>query len=112
MATRNLFVNIAVKDLEKSKALFSKLGFEFNAQFTSETTASMVLSEDGYVMLLAESFFKTFTDRTPCDTKTATEALLCISAESRADVDELVNKALANGGKRAKDPQDHGFMYG
>jgi predicted lactoylglutathione lyase len=112
MANRKLFVNIAVANLDKSRAFFNALGFEFNPQFSNDKAASMVLGPDNYVMLLTEPFFKTFTDRKPCDTTIATEAFLCISADSRSEVDELCNKAFQAGGKKAKDPQDHGFMYG
>jgi predicted lactoylglutathione lyase len=112
MSNRKLFVNIAVKDLPRARTFFNTLGFEFNAQFSDDNAASMVLGPDNYVMLLTESYFETFTSKKPCDTSTSTEALICISADSRADVDALVNKALAAGGSKAKDPQDHGFMYG
>ena len=110
--SRMIFVNLAVRDLKKSMAFFSTLGFEFNPKFTDENAACMVLSEDGYVMLLTETYFKTFTKREICDTKKSSEALLCLSCESRAEVDELVKIAVESGGARAMDAQDHGFMYG
>ena len=72
----------------------------------------MVISEEAYVMLLGEPFFKTFTRRELCDTAKHTEALFALSRGSRAEVDGMVNKAIAAGGKHAMDPQDHGFMYG
>jgi predicted lactoylglutathione lyase len=72
----------------------------------------MVVSDEGFVMLLTEPFFKQFTRREPCDTAKHTEALLALSCESRAEVDALVRKALAAGGTPAMEPQDHGFMYG
>jgi uncharacterized protein len=113
MANRKLFVNLPVKDLPKSRAFFNALGFEFNAQFSNDLAASMVLGPDNYVMLLTEPHFQTFAKkRAICDTSKATEAILCISAESRAEVDQLVNKALEAGASKAEDPQDHGFMYG
>ena len=104
MKTRKIFVNLPVRDLKASMTFFSQLGFEFNRQFTDDKAACMVLSDEGYVMLLREPFFRTFTSRT--------EVLLCLSCESRAEVDELVKKAIAAGGTHAKDSQDHGFMYG
>jgi predicted lactoylglutathione lyase len=107
-----MFVNVAVRDLKRSMEFFSKLGFEFNPKFTDDKAACMVLSEEGYVMLLAEPFFKTFTKKEICDTSSRTEAFLGLSCSNRAEVDELVKKAVAAGGKRAMDPQDHGFMYG
>src|SRR5262249_47737041 len=106
-----IFVNLAVQDLKRSKEFFSKLGFEFNPQFTDDRAACMVLSEDGFVMLLAEQFFRTFTRKPLCDTANHNEALLALSCESRSEVDALVRKAVANGGTHAMPPQDHGFMY-
>jgi len=110
--SRKLFVNLAVRDLKKSMEFFSTLGFEFNPKFTDEKAACMVLSEEAFVMLLAEPFFKTFTRRELCDTSRQTEGLFALSCDSKAEVDELVNKAIAAGGKHAVDKQDHGFMYG
>src|SRR5262245_64728150 len=72
----------------------------------------MVVSEDIYVMLLTQSKFKAFTPREICDTAKNTEVLVCLSAESRKEVDEVVRKAVAAGGKTFNDPQDYGFMYG
>jgi predicted lactoylglutathione lyase len=111
--SRKIFVNLAVADLKRSMEFFTKLGFEFNAKFTDEKTgACMVISDDAFVMLLAEPFFQTFTKHKICDTRTHTECLLALSCPSRAAVDELVHKAVASGGRHALDPQDHGFMYG
>jgi predicted lactoylglutathione lyase len=110
--SRKLFVNLAVRDLKKSMEFFSKLGFEFNSKFTDDKAACMIISEEAYVMLLMEPFFKTFTKRELCDTTKQTESLLALSCSSRAEVDEMVKKAIAIGGKHAMDPQDHGFMYG
>jgi uncharacterized protein len=109
---RKVFVNLPVRDLKRSMEFFSRLGFEFNPQFTDANGACMVLSEEGYVMLLAEPFFKTFTKKALCNTATHSEGLVALSCESRAEVDSLVKKALANGGTDAMPPQDHGFMYG
>jgi predicted lactoylglutathione lyase len=107
-----IFVNLAVRDLERSKEFFAKLGFEYNAQFTDDKAACMVVSDKACVMLLAESYFKTFTKKEVCDTSTQTEGLFALSCESRAEVDELVRKALDAGGSLAGDPLDLGFMYG
>lgn len=109
---RRMFVNLAVGDLEKSKAFFSGLGFSFNPKFTDDNAACMIVSDDAFVMLLTRPFFETFTRREVCDTSRYTEGLLALSCESRAEVDELVKKAFAAGGQRAMEPQDHGFMYG
>jgi predicted lactoylglutathione lyase len=111
MKSRELFVNIAVRDLEKSKAFFTALGFTFNAQFTDDKAACMIVSDKAYFMLLTEPFFQGFTKRKPADTTTHTEAMFAISCESRAEVDQLVRKAIDAGGSHAVDPMDHGFMY-
>lgn len=110
--TQQIFVNLAVKDLPKSKAFFEKLGYSFNAQFTNDDAACMVISDTIYAMLLTEPFFKKFTDKELVDSKKSTEVLICLSAESRAAVDEIVRKAVAAGGRVYNEPQDHGFMYG
>lgn len=109
--SRKVFINLPVRDLKRSMEFFSKLGFEFNPKFTDDKAACMVLSEEGYVMLLSEPFFKTFTKNELCNTSTHTEGLFALSCSSRDEVDELVRKAIAAGGKHAMDPQDHGFMY-
>jgi len=110
MATQ-IFVNLAVKDLPKSKAFFSALGYSFNLQFTNDDAACMVISDTIYTMLLTEPFFKGFTSKELVDAKKSTEAIVCLSAESRAAVDEIVSKAVAAGGRIYNEPQDHGFMY-
>ncbi len=112
MATKKIFVNLPVKNLDKSKDFFAKLGFSFNVQFTDATAACMIVSEDIYVMLLTQSKFKTFTPREICDTAKNTEVLVCLSSASRNEVDEVVRKAVAAGGKTFNQPQDYGFMYG
>lgn len=109
---RKIFVNLAVRDLKRSKELFAKLGFEFNPQFTDDNAACMVINQDAYVMLLAEPFFKTFTKRELCDTSARTEGLFALSCSSRDEVDLMVNTAIAAGATHAMDPMDHGFMYG
>lgn len=109
---RKIFINLCVENLEASKAFFSKLGFEFNPQFTDAKAACMVISDSIFAMLLTAPFFKTFTERQIADTATHTEVLLALSCDSRTEVDDLVNKAVAAGGKQAMPPQDHGFMYG
>jgi uncharacterized protein len=108
---RKIFVNLPIKDMERSKAFFSALGFSFNPQFTNEQGACMVISEDIFTMLLVEPFFQTFTKKPISDAKKSTEVLVCLSCDSRAEVDALVKKALAAGGTAPNAPQDHGFMY-
>ena len=111
MATK-IFVNLAVKDLGKSITFFTKLGFSFNAQFTNEKAACMIIGEDIFIMLLVEPFFKSFTKKEIADATKTTESIICLSAESREKVDEMVNLALEAGGTAPNDKQDHGYMYG
>jgi uncharacterized protein len=109
---RKLFVNLSVRDLERSKAFFAQLGFAFDPKFTDENAACMIVSDEAFVMLLRESFFSTFTQRAICDTSRSTEGLFCLSCESREEVNRMVETAVAGGGKHAMPAQDHGFMYG
>lgn len=107
-----IFVNLPVKDLDRSKAFFSALGYQFNAQFTDENAACMIICDDSiYAMLLVEDFFKTFTSKPVASAHEVTEVLTCLSCDSREEVDTLVAKAIAAGGKAPRAPQDHGFMY-
>ena len=109
---KQIFVNLPVKDLNKSKQFFSALGYTFNPQFSNENGACMIISEDSiFAMLLAEPFFKSFIDKQIANAHEVTEVLTCLSCESRQEVDDLVAKALAAGGKVPRAPQDHGFMY-
>lgn len=109
---RQIFVNLPVKDLEKSKAFFTSLGYSFNPQFTNDQGACMVISDTIYAMLLVEPFFQTFTKKPVADARKGTEVLVCLSCESREEVDTLVAKAIAAGGSAPNPKQDHGFMYG
>ena len=109
---RKLFVNVPVSDLQRSIDFFEKLGFTFNAQFTDATATAMLVGEDAYFMLLTKEKFAGFTKRPLGDPSTTTTALFALGVESREGVDEMVNKAVANGGAHALDAQDHGFMYG
>jgi uncharacterized protein len=107
-----IFVNLPVKDLNKSMEFFTKLDFKFNPQFTDETAACMIVSEDIFVMLLTRDKFKAFTPKEICDATKNTEVLVCLSSESRDKVNDMVRKAVAGGGSTYNEPQDHGFMYG
>jgi predicted lactoylglutathione lyase len=106
-----IFVNLPVKDLKRSVEFFTKLGYTFNPQFTDENATCMILGENLYVMLLVEKFFGTFTSKGITDTSKSTEVLTCVSCASKAQVDDLVAKARAAGGKIPRQAQDHGFMY-
>ncbi|MEG5173720.1 VOC family protein [Microcoleus sp. B3-D7] len=110
MATK-IFVNLPVKNLDRSVEFFTKLGFSFNAQFTDETATCMVVSEDIFVMLLTEAKFKEFTPNPICDATKSTEVLVCLSSESREEVDKMIRNAVAAGGTTYSEPQDYGFMY-
>ena len=109
---RKLFVNIPVRDLQRSIDFFEALGFTFNAQFTDHTATAMLVGEDAYFMLLTHEKFASFSKRPIGDPAATTAALYALGVESRAAVDEMVSKAVAHGGSHALDPQDHGFMYG
>jgi predicted lactoylglutathione lyase len=111
MATK-IFVNLAVKDLKRSMEFFKALGFGYNPQFTDETAACMVISEDIYTMLLTRPKFREFTKKKLADAARTTEVLTCLAVEDRAKVDAVVNAALAAGGTAAREPMDYGFMYG
>ena len=107
-----LYVNLPVKDLNRSNGFFESLGFQLNPKFSNDQASCVVLGENIFAMLLVENFFKTFTDKSLCDPTKSTEVLVCLSCESRAKVDELVAKAIAAGGRAPRKPQEHGFMYG
>ncbi|GAB4028157.1 VOC family protein [Spirosoma koreense] len=110
MATK-IFVNLPVKNLNKSVEFFTRLGYTFNPQFTDENATCMIISEDIYAMLLVEKFFQTFTKKAIADATKTTEVLICLSAENREAVDDLIRKAVAAGGTTYSEPQDQGFMY-
>ena len=111
MATK-IFVNLPVKDLNKSIEFFTQLGFTFNQQFTDETATAMIIAENIYVMLLVEKRFKDFTKNEIADAFRYTESIICIDAESREKVDEMVQNAIKGGGTAPNEKQDHGWMYG
>ena len=110
MATQ-IFVNLPVKDLDRSIGFFRSLGFDFNPQFTDETATCMIVAENIHVMLLTEAKFQSFTPKPVCDATKATEVLVCLSLGSRAEVEAIVEMAVAAGGSTYNEPQDHGLMY-
>lgn len=105
------FVNLPVKDLNQTKEFFSSIGFEFNPQFSDEKAACLVINDNTFVQLLTESYFQTFISKPVADVASAAAGIIALSADSREQVDELADKALAAGGKQSKEPADHGFMY-
>jgi predicted lactoylglutathione lyase len=106
-----IYVNLPVRDLARSKTFFDALGYRFNPQFTDDKAACMVVSDSIYVMLLSEPFCQTFTHKPLADARQSTEVLLCLSCNSRDEVDALVKKAWEAGGKVPRAAVDHGFMY-
>jgi hypothetical protein len=109
--SRQMFVNLPVRDLKRSVDFFTRLGFTFNPRFTDEHATCMIVGEGSFVMLLVEARFKDFMTKQICDTKTHTEALIAVSLGSRAEVEHMVNTAVAGGGAHAMPAVDHGFMY-
>jgi len=107
-----IFVNLPIKDLNKSVTFFTKLGFSFDPQFTDENATCMIIGEDMFIMLLVEKFFKSFTKKDVCDTSKNTEAIVALSVESREKVDQMIEKAIEAGGSEPREKQDHGWMYG
>lgn len=110
--SRKIFVNLPVRDLPRAMAFFEALGFAVNRQFTDETAACLVVSEEIYAMLLTEAKFAQFTPKAIADARETTEVLICLGCDSRQEVDALMGQALAAGGREPRPPQDHGFMYG
>jgi predicted lactoylglutathione lyase len=109
---RMIFVNLPVKSVAASRKFFGALGFTFNEVFSNENTASMVIEENIFAMLLEHARFKDFIKGEIADPAKGVGALLCLSAGSRQEVEDTMAKALAAGGKPWMPPQDHGFMYG
>ena len=107
---KNIFVNLPVKDLDKSKAYFAKLGYTFNAQFTDETAACMVISDTIYAMLITHARFADFTSKAIANSSKTTEVLIALSCESKEEVAKIAGMAIAAGATEAKAPQDYGFM--
>ncbi len=108
---KNIFVNLPVKDLEATKAFWTKLGFTFNAQFTDENAAALVLGDNIFAMLLLPEFFKKFTKKEVVDAMKATEAINAIGVGSKEEVDSIAEKALAAGGSQTRPTDDYGWMY-
>ncbi|OGC50888.1 extradiol dioxygenase [candidate division WWE3 bacterium RIFCSPHIGHO2_01_FULL_40_23] len=107
-----IFVNLPVKDLNKSVEFFTKLGFKFNPKFTDKNAACLILGKNIFAMLLIKKFFKTFTKKEITDTKKSKEVINALAVGSRKEVGELVHKAVKAGATTPRDPQDYGWMYG
>lgn len=111
MKVKAIYVNLPVQDLNRTRAFWTKLGFSFNEDYSDDKALCLVLNDGSiYSMLITHEIFSTFTNRAIADTST-TQVLAAIEVESRAQVDEMVNAALENGGTRYRDATDHGWMY-
>ncbi|MGJ6980783.1 VOC family protein [Aestuariimicrobium soli] len=107
----HIFVNIPTNDLERAKSFYTSLGATINPTFTDENGACIVWDENVFFMVLTREFFATFTDKEVCDPKTHSMALLSLSRESRAAVDQAVEAGIAAGGTELNEAKDYGFMY-
>ncbi|MBV7534917.1 VOC family protein [Duganella sp. sic0402] len=109
---KQIIFNLPVKDLDTSKAFFAALGFSFNQQFSNEQAVFMAVLEDSiYAMLMTEDFFRSLTNKQVMQAREANEVIICLSCESREEVDALIAKATAAGARIPHPPEDHGFMY-
>ncbi|MCA6068139.1 VOC family protein [Chryseobacterium sp. RG1] len=111
MEINQIYVNLPVQDVQKTREFWTKLGFSINEQFSDEKAICVIMKEDHiYTMFLKEEFFQTFTDR-PVTKGETTQTLLAIGVNSREEVDNMVKTAIENGGSKYSEPQDHGWMY-
>jgi hypothetical protein len=109
---KQIIFNLPVKDLARSKAFFSSLGFSFKPEFSNESAAYMVIVEGSIqAMLSTEAFFKSLIGKPVVQATEANEVVICLSCESREEVDTLIAKATAAGARIPHPPEDHGFMY-
>ena len=108
---RMIFVNLPVKDLEKSKAFFAALGFAHNPQFTDPTAACVVVSDTIFAMLLTHDKYREFNAKTIADARETSEVMICLSADSRDEVNALMDAALKAGATESRPAADHGFMF-
>lgn len=111
MKAQDIFINLPIRDLDRSIAFYRALGFAFDPQFTDQNAASMIVGDGMYAMLLTQPFFERFLTKPLADPATSTGVLVAISLDSRAAVDAMLAQALAAGGSEPRPPQDHGWMY-
>ncbi|MFG2939064.1 VOC family protein [Streptomyces sp. NPDC048282] len=112
MYQQMIFMNLATDDVAASRKFFTELGYTINPQFSNDDCSCVVISDTIVAMLLGKQRYADFTKKEIADSRKTSEVLICLSAESREKVDELVEKAVAAGGTANDDVQDHGFMYG
>jgi len=108
---QQIFVNLPIENMARSQAFFRAVGYEFNPEFSNDQGACLVVGKNLFVMLLVKDFYQTFTSKAIADARTTSEVLVCLSCESRGEVDALVNKAAAAGASTPRPAQDLGFMY-
>ena len=109
---KQIFVNLPVKNLNKTIEFFTKLDFKFNPKFTDKNATCMIIGKNIFAMLLVEKFFKRFTKKKIINTKKNAGAIMALSVESRKKVDGMIKKVIAAGGKETRAPEDYGWMYG
>ncbi|MFF6998107.1 VOC family protein [Streptomyces sp. NPDC008313] len=112
MYQQMIFVNLATNDVDASRKFFTELGYSINPQFSTDDCTCVVISDTIIAMLMSRQRYSDFTKKPIADSTATSEVLLCLSAESREKVDELVDRAIAAGGTATGEPQDHGHMYG
>ncbi|KFF24871.1 VOC family protein [Chryseobacterium vrystaatense] len=111
MKANQIYVNLPVKDVQKTKAFWTQLGFTINEQFSDDKATCVILKDDSiFVMFLTEEYFQTFSER-PVPKGDTTQVLVAVALNSREEVDQVVNTALENGASQHEEPQDYGWMY-
>jgi predicted lactoylglutathione lyase len=110
MKINQIYVNLPVKDVQKTKEFWTKVGFSINEQITDEKAVCVMMNDNIQIMFLQEDYFQTFSER-PVPKGDTTQVLVAIGLESREEVDQVVNTAVANGAYQHEEPQDHGWMY-
>ncbi|KAB8028132.1 VOC family protein [Fluviispira multicolorata] len=108
---KQIFVNLPVLDLKKSKEFYKKIGFKFNEKYTDEKAVCVIIGKNIFAMLLVKEFFKNFTKKQIINAKNEAEVILAITVESKKKIDAIVVKALKAGGTLAREAQDLGYMY-
>lgn len=110
MKINQIYVNLPVKDVQKTREFWTNLGFATNEEMSNDKSVCVVMNENTYVMFLTEEFFQTFSER-PVPKGDTTQVLVAISLDTREQVDQMVNTAVANGATQHEEPQDYGWMY-
>lgn len=108
---QQIFVNLPIENMARTQAFFNALDYRFNPEFTNDQGACLVVGDNLFVMLLVKDFYQTFTSKAIADARTTSEVLVCLSCQSRDEVDALVAKATAAGATTPRPAQDLGFMY-